>query len=202
MAYIIGRGRYARETYPEAAARSLMQMGFDQPLKTLLLAPSPAPPDVSVIPRDLLTPLMVVLPSVRPGNYLEVDFSGGFVNTLQAGPTIPVLGLAAVVNFAGVITPAAPAGPWNLIVNSTTAGSSPSTGNGDTGFNGRSLSLVEIPAGATTAVVQVGYIDFGTPAYTVGGTDAPLTHPGFTLKVSEWARNVVAQPGPMFLLPF
>jgi hypothetical protein len=180
-------------------------MGFDQPEKTQTLLPSPPLPGFGLLPRDaLLNPLMVVLPGVKPGNFLEIDYLGGFINQLSSPPPdFALLGLLAVVNFAGITAPAAPASGWSGAVSSTGAGSSAVTGNLDTGFNVSSKVLVEIPDGATDAVVQIAYLDLGAPGgYSIGGTDSPLSHPGFTLKASEWTSNVIAQPGPSFLLPF
>lgn len=78
MTYIIGRGRTARETYPEAvraAGGTILKIGFDNSVPTeagpALYPPGPATP----ILRDGVAPLQVTLTGFTPGNVVLVAMS-------------------------------------------------------------------------------------------------------------------------------
>jgi hypothetical protein len=76
MSRVIGKGRYATETYPERSGGGggLIQVGYAQQEKSRTLPPTTNPFDTE-IPSDPsgTVPLRVVFPSATPGNFLEVD---------------------------------------------------------------------------------------------------------------------------------
>jgi hypothetical protein len=75
MSYIIGKGRQARETYPEArtlaSGGTLVRAGFDNSVDTFVYPFAPATP----ILRLGTDPLQVVLTGFKPGNVILVAFS-------------------------------------------------------------------------------------------------------------------------------
>lgn len=178
----------------------LVQVGYDQPEKTQSL---PLSDPVSVIPRTAVVPgpaapLQVLLPGVVPGNFLEIDYQVALQNEGGIPGSIYIF---PVVNFAGSLV-LAPASGW-FVVNNGQASSGLVEASPGRSVPLRGLISVEIPPGATDAVVQLFYSN-DIPDFTIGGT-VPLIggSPGSTLKVTELEASVVSQPLPTpNLIPF
>lgn len=196
--HVIGRGRYAREVYPErSTARSgIIQVGYDQPIESLTV-----PPTLSggLFPRDVgSTPLRVVLPNVKPGHFLEVDWR---LNLLGGGggayPNEISFAASAIVTFDGSTTFP---GTFQFINDSQGSSSFGNFTTPDQEFESISaLALVLIPAGATIATVELFYASDGFVG--VDGTAKTPSGLSATLKATELSANVVSQPGPGNLSP-
>jgi len=179
---------------PLANATGLIQVGYDQPIKSQPLAASNG--FVTPVPRSATpTPLQVQLPNVTPGNSLEIDFSGEMLNQGEGGEPISFI---AVVSFDGN-TVFAPASSFFAVNNSQSGGNAQ---NGNL-VEVRCFASVVIPDGATIATVQILYDDLGAGVYSIFGTDTALAPgtPSITLKASEIAAASVSQPGPSSLIP-
>jgi len=196
--YVIGRGRYARETYPESprgGGVGCLRVGYDQPIEGLELPTTGLA--LALFPRDTAlptaNPLRVTIPGVTPGNTLEVDMRFNIFNVLPDPYDEDFVFLAiAIVTFDG--STAFP-GIFQMVMNSIAL---VSIGNllDDNGHSLSSLAAVEIPAGATTAVVEVVY--FATQNIGVPSKDGPAS---VTLKASEICASATAQLGPGELVP-
>ena len=192
MSRVIGRGRYATETYPERSGGGggIIQVGYAQNEKSRTLDPTVAPFDTE-IPMDIgAAPLRVVFSSVTPGNFLEVDIN---LNPNNTDAIAHEFSFVAAVSFA-----AAPVFPADFqIISNSVAGGSMAPG-----FQTyRSLSSVEIPVGATKATIAVPYNNANLAFITIYGTDSFAFTPGSWLKASEVAGSSVTQPGSGTLLP-
>jgi hypothetical protein len=168
-----------------------VQVGYDQPTETVTLPPVGP---TTVVPRNVaLEPLQVQLPDVTPGNFLEVDFRVTFQNTDEAAT---IAGVTAVVSFNGSTTLAAASGWFGINNCQVFFDDIPA---GDT-MSRDALACVEIPAGATTATVQLLFAtdNTGLQVFGIDEALAPGT-PGCTLKATEINADVVSQPGPSVL---
>ena len=201
MSFIIGRGRYARETYPQrggGGASSILQCGYDQVVgDTEVIVPSGA----GFFPRDVTgAPLRVILPNVTPGNFLEVDFRGCMEKEEAYYAQQAEFQSIVVVRFDGA--------PPDLPPSSDTfAIQDASTGHRDISetqqadpqpiFNVTTLAGVIIPDGAVAAIVQVLFEADG--AFAIDGDWEEATFA--TLKACEIAAGAIYQPGPGTLIP-
>lgn len=177
--------------------RGIVQVGYDQPIETLII-----PPGVGKYPRDLAgNPLKVVLPDVTPGNVLEVDWSSTLINLLDVSYVTSGLFYAlAFVTFDGS-EPTIPSATTFGVVNSY-AGSefnNPDVSTSDV-QSMRGLAAIRIPAGATIATVELFYVsDLDVEVTgTIQGT--PPSSAG-SLKVTELATQIVSQLGPGYPIP-
>lgn len=200
MSYIIGRGRYARETYPQRGGRGgIVQCGYDQVVG--IEDEVFVPPATAFFPRDLSgAPLRVTLPNVSPGNFLEVDFRSCMEKDSAYYSDQAEFTSVAVVRFDGAPPDPPPSPDTFAIVDG-------STGHRDIAeteaadpqpvFNVTNLSGVVIPPGATTAIVQILF------EATSGFIIEPSPEEGTfaTLKVCEMAAGAIYQPGPGTLIP-
>jgi hypothetical protein len=174
----------------------LVQVGYDEIIQSIVL-----PDDDAIVPRNAAgDPLRVELPSVTPGNYLEVDYRLNFQNVLEYYYTDPFeVQFAALITFDGTEPALDPLGPTTLlIVNSGSSIKLPPLGQ-DVGFgaNANGLAGVIIPADATSAIVELLY--GGGPLRFEIEDDPEEVEPGEnsgTLKVSEIGQGSVTQPGP------
>lgn len=175
---------------------AIRQVGIDQPIKTQTIPANGVIPSTSTIPRDAaLNPLRVVLPGVKPGNFLEVDLNLGVMlqgdGNLNTGGSVSI---QAVVSFDGsTVLP----GTFAFINNSSSFVES----DDNETTTARALAMVPIPDGATDATVEVTY--FSEFDITIVGTDAAAFEPegGATLKVTEYNAAFVSQAGPGSLVP-
>jgi hypothetical protein len=197
MSHIIGHGRYARETYPErgrGGSGGVLQVGYDQPIEALEVAPAALAP----FPRDLAgNPLRVALPGVTPGNTLEVDLRFNVKGTMSDYSADFDFAVIAAVAFDGSTTYP---GTFQVILNS--AASESTLLEDDSVHSLSSLAAVEIPVGATTAAVVVIFTT--TQLIRVDGVADVFANSEFlsaTLKVSEIAQSATAQLGPGDLFP-
>jgi hypothetical protein len=189
MSRVIGKGRYATETYPERSGGGggLIQVGYAQVEKTRTLPATVGPFDTEIPSNPSGTvPLRVVLPVVTPGNFLEVDVSLNVQN-----PDVPnanhEFSFGVAVSF--VAAPVFPA-DFLMIVNSVAGGDMAP------GFQTyRSLSSVRIPVGATKATIAVPYNNANLPLIVINGSDGFTSVPGSWLKASEIAGASVTQAG-------
>jgi len=193
--HIIGRGRYAREVYPErsAARLGLLKVGYDQPLDTQLLDIA-----ATVLPRSLIDPLQVQLLGVTPGNVLEVDCTASINNTDEVnGHGIVTI---AVVNFGAAPAPFGPGVGWfGIELSLATQLSLPLSGKGVAQL--RNFAAVRIPAGAVNATVQIFYVIDIDNTLMIFGSDSS-SGAMTTLKVSELSSLTVQQGAPpAFLVP-
>jgi len=183
---------------PLANRLGLIQAGWDQPEKTQPLPLTPPTPS-STLPRDIaFNPIQVQLPGVVPGNVLEVDYNVQLLN-FSDDTLIQVL-IIAIVSFNGVTLAVSGSGDFFLIDNTESSniiGFPPS--NPIAHFRG--LAAVEIPAGATTATIQLLYLVDQDLLAVLGGTDIGFV-PGSTLKATEYGSDSVPQNGPTVLVPF
>jgi len=194
MSKIIGKGRYATETYPERSGGGgggVIQVGYAQVEKPRTLPATAAPFDTE-IPSDPsgTVPLQVVLPTVTPGNFLEVDIN---LNVRNGDTAQHEFSFGAAVSFV-----AAPVFPSDflMIVNSVAGGEMAP------GFQTyRSLSSVEIPVGAIKATIVVPYDNANLALIAIDGTDGFPSTPGSWLKASEIAGSSVTQKGTGTLVP-
>lgn len=197
--HIINRGRYAREVYPErSTARSgIIQVGYDQPDTELVIPPTGF--SGALFPRDVNgTPLRVVLPGVKPGRFLEVDYR---LNLLGSGggdyANEILFAASAIVTFDG--STAFP-GTFQFINNSQSSSTFGNSTAPDEEFESMSaLAVVQIPAGATIATVELLYLSTGFVA--VDGATKNASGLSATLKATELSANIVSQPGPGNLSP-
>jgi hypothetical protein len=198
MGHIVGRGRYARETYPEAprgGGGAFPRVGYDQPIEKSVQLP-PSGPTVT-LPRDAAgTPLQVQIPGVTPGNYLEVDYN---VTGENASPTSG-LSVIPVVSFDGNVT-FAPSTSWFIIDNGQGAALMINSY-----ASMRGVVAVLIPPGATTATVQLWYeatlADAAAWVIRGIGSGSPAFNPGTSLKATERLAASVVQAGPSVLVPY
>ena len=185
-----GPGRW----FPLAAGGGgVIQVGYAQVEKPRTLPATAAPFDTE-IPSDPsgTVPLRVVLPSVTPGNFLEVDVSLNVQNP-DAPNAQHEFSFAAAVSF--VAAPVFPA-DFQMIVNSIAGGQMAP------GFQTyRSLSSVEIPVGATKATIAVPYDNANLLLILIYGTAGFSSTPGSWLKASEIAGSSVTQKGTGALAP-
>lgn len=198
--HIIGRGRYARETYPSRSAQTgVVQMGYDQAIAQFTILPTTS----AFFPRDGVgNPLRVILPGVRPGNTLEIDFRACLEKAEAYYYIINEVRTVAFVTFNGVapvLTPSATV----FAVQDSTSGHKESDVTPDSGdqpiFNMTALAAVVIPAGATIATVQ---IVLATAAGIIVDGSATQGDSRFaTLKCSELSSLLMSQPGPGALVP-
>lgn len=205
MARIIGKGRYATETYPERGSGSgsgsgaLIQVGYDGTVEEFEIASGN-----TYIPRNsALDPLQVTFPSFTLGNTLEVDFKlNGAVSAEE--PTTSQVGTQIAVSLDGGAT------FYTLTPSGTLMGVTTDSG-ADNIILLRSLDAIQIvdpmpvvvsgipgtiPVTASP-IVRVFY-QYGDDTMLVlinGGTDE-LTLPGAILKCSELAAASVFQ-GPL-----
>jgi hypothetical protein len=89
MSYIIGRGRNARETYPDRPSSSsgaIIRVGYDAIVEEFDLAEPGSP---TYLPRNVaLDPVQVTFPAFALGNTLEVDFKlNGIWSSETPGPS-------------------------------------------------------------------------------------------------------------------
>lgn len=199
MSHVIGRGRYAREVYPipRSGGGGFPRVGYDQPIEGLTLPPAfPA-----LFPRDVAgDPLRVTLPGVTPGNTLEVDLRFNVLTEpTEYDPAISSFAAMAVVTFDG--STAFP-GTFQAIVDSWAFEYVDIYGEEFGARSVSSLVAVEIPVGATTAVVEVLYVSESefqvSGANKKDGFDPPSSA---TLKVSEITAGATVQLGPGTLEP-
>jgi len=206
MSHITGRGRYARETYPQAnnaVAGAIIQTGFDQVETDDDLAILPTSGAIFFPRNEASDPLSVTLPGVTPGNYLEVDFracvqkNGSYYYEQQQ---VVILLYASFDGNPPVLVPSA---TTYLLQDGT-------TGHRDVGVtlegasqpvvNMTALVSVPIPSGATTAIVQV--VLATTAGIIINGTTDPgETELSTTLKCTELNAARVSQPGPGTAIP-
>jgi hypothetical protein len=198
MSHIIGRGRYARETYPQASRAqmggSIIQCGYDQNEKTQLLTD-----EIGFIPRDAAdppNPLQVVLENLTPGNFLDLDWS--FTSAYQDEGQNSM----AIVPFVffNNTDPPDPPDDW-FIVNS--AKDLKVIGDDDPLATMRGFAAFEIPPDVESVVVRLFFGQEVGESFLVTGLDfeedAVPAVP--TLKVCELAGSIVTQPGPTNLVP-
>jgi hypothetical protein len=150
-------------------------------------------------PRNVAgDPLRVQLPSVAPGNVLEVDFRFTVERIgLYYYDEAFEMDLFAVVRFDGA-EPVVPSDETFAIVNGSSGAAAPAL---ISPFDDRhSFGIVAnavIPAGATTAIVEILSAD--SSPYRVGGdVEQGLSA---TLKVSEFQPSFVTAAGPGTLVP-
>jgi hypothetical protein len=203
MSHIIGRGRYARETYPRRSrgGGAIIQCGYDQvvgsPEESITVPPSLT----AVFPRDVTgAPLRVTLPNVTPGNFLEVDFRACMEKEEAYYADQAEFNSIAVVRFDGAPPDLPPTpGTFGIMDSSTGHRDITNTEEGEQQpvFNVTNLVGVIIPPLAVTAIVQIFYE--ATSAFDV---DPALNEATFaTLKVCELAAGAIYQPGPGTLVP-
>lgn len=202
MSFIIGRGRYARQVYPERSAGigGVIQEGYDQVIDEgvdLVIPPSGG----AFFPRDLAAnPLRVTLPAVQPGNILEVDFRACLEKDNAYYYIQNEFGIVAFVTFDGNPPVLAPSATVFTIQKSTTGHREAAVtveGASQPIFNITTLASVVIPAGAVSAIVQLVYAASGA-VITTGVIDE---HPFATLKCSELSAIGVVPPVPGVLVP-
>lgn len=202
MSHIIGRGRYARETYPRRSRSggSVIQCGYDQVVGESEVL---VPPASGYFPRDVTgAPLRVIIPNVTPGNFLEVDFRACMEKDVAYYETQAEFQSVVAVRFDGA-PPALPPSPVTFAIQDA------STGHRDLGaptsqsqveqpiFNVTTLAGVIIPDGAVAAIVQVLF-----DAETGSIVDPDFDEATFaTLKACELAAGAIYQPGPGILIP-
>ncbi len=203
MGFLIGKGRYGRLTYPvpaHAAASSggaLVKAAFDQPPETVSY-PGAAPAFTATLDRTLAgAPLMVQLPNVTPGNILVVDFSGIDGRIVEIGDSAQAF--LPVVSFNGV-TLYGPGTGWFQISNALSFGTRGGLGAVVPGTI-RCYAAVVIPAGATTASVQIAYT--ATAGFFMAGLNLfAVGVPSCTLSAMELLAVNVQQPGPSVLVAY
>jgi len=173
----------------------LLQVGYDQPIEGLELPPAVG----ALFPRDVAgNPLRVTIPGVTPGNTLEVDmrFNIGAFQGAYDDPDFFFAALAVATFDGSTVFP----GVFQAIVDS--AASEAAAAQEESVHSLSSLAAVAIPAGATTAVVQVIYV--ASQQIHVAGANKKDIADGFfsaTLKVSEICKSATAQLGPGVLGP-
>lgn len=170
----------------------IIQVGYDQPIKTVTIGSSPPVP---VVPRDADgNPLQVILPGVTPGNFLEVDYR---ILLVLIGESDVAATFRAIVSFDGV-TPAVFPTNFFYLNNANTGGEGLAAV--DTPLVVTSLCLVEIPDGAVDAIVQIFY-QASDSGLQITGTDLSGSDTSScTLKVTEISADIVAQAGPSTLI--
>lgn len=211
MSHIMGRGRYARETYPRGgggALASIIQVGYDQVVTTLAQEDINIPAGVSqFFPRNVMgDPLRVTLPAVAPGNFLEVDFRAALLKDEVYYYIRNQVQTLALVTFNGVPPILAPSATVFVIQDGSAghADDEPTLNDGDQPvFPLVALAAVQIPAGATSAIVQI--LISTSAALIVSGfwnNQGDATHPELfaTLKLTELNGARVTQPGPGTLI--
>lgn len=178
------------------ADSAIVQVGYDEIVEEVTL------PDVggAFVPRNAAgDPLRVVLPDVQPGNYIEVDWRMWF-RSLSAYYYLDLdINFAVMITFDGSapsLVPG-PANPTLLLFNSSGGVDEVALNNPLTRkANCNALAVAQIPAGATTATVQVLY-DGGPVEFSVEvdeGEPAETQESAGTLKVTELSDPT--QPGP------
>lgn len=129
---------------------------------------------------------------MTPGNILRIGLTGNVCNG-SAGPlaftTVLVVSFNGNTNFA-------PATGFFNVDDSFFSQIAPASQEAVLG----GTKLVVIPAGATTATVQVTYDDGNTGSFLTFGIDSGGIEPGLNLEAWEISRNVFAQIGPTTLL--
>jgi hypothetical protein len=202
MSHVIGKGRYARETYPKASesvGSAIIQTGFDQ-VETGSDEDIVIIPDGSefFFPRNLaLDPLRVSLANVTPGNYLEVDFRACLEKNDSYYYEQGEVNLLFLVSFDGTPPVLAPSPSVYIMRSGYTSHRDLSvTAEEDDQpvFNLTGLVSAAIPDGATTAIVQVVAGTAG--GFLVSGDELRSQKLFATLKVSELNASRVTQPGP------
>jgi len=205
MSHIIGRGRYARETYPRrgsaGAGGALIQCGYDQVTGEEAVA---IPPVSGFFPRDNSgDPLRVTLADVVPDNFLEVDFRACMEKLGEYYEDQANFSCGAFVRFDGDPPDFSGDGNTFIIVDSSTGhvdispSVDPATGGLQPVFNVTNLSGVIIPYFAVAAIVQIAF----------GANVGFEVDPDFdvatfaTLKACEFAAGAIYQPGPGLLVP-
>lgn len=179
-----------------------IQDGYDQVVEALFV---PDTVDLAFFPRNADgDPLKVTLPDVRPGNFLEVDIRLNLAGAIGDGsyPTDFTFTALAVVTFDGT-DPAVPSTSTFFVLDSWTGSHfRDTTGEGITPDKQSmsSLCAVEIPDGATEAIVEVMYLSDGVLQVNSGTDLETNTGLGATLKVCEKGVNAVTQTGPGNLL--
>jgi hypothetical protein len=112
MAHIIGRGRQARETYPEpkaSGAGALVRAGFDNSTEDVIYPLNTTTP----ILRDANTALQIPLTGFRPGNLILIQFSVTGEDAVGSGPIsatmllTPSVDLGAGARFLDLQSPQA-----------------------------------------------------------------------------------------------
>ena len=203
MGYVIGRGRNARETYPDRSAGSgsgaLVRVGYDGVVEELNLL---SPEGTTTLPRNnALDPVQVTFPEFTLGDTLEVDFK---LNGSWSSET------SAIVDITTQVAVSIDGGA-NFFILSPSA----SLAEADPAENAvvllRSLDAIVIvdpmpvviagvPGTAPVTappIVRVFY-SFSGPEGTlrVNGSTDELTLPGAILKCSEISAAAVFQ-GPL-----
>lgn len=174
---------------PLADPDTIVQVGYDQAVESMLVPPGGGG---AFFPRNVAgDPLAVELPDVEPGNFLEVDIRFNLQAAIDdAYPTTFGWSFVAVVTFDGA-TPVIGNANTFFIIDSwgLSEFANPDVDTADA-QSMSSLAAVEIPDGATTAIVQVLYISDGDVLV------APEDALSATLKVSEMGVGLVSQAGP------
>lgn len=175
---------------PPIASGGIVQVGYDQPIKTVQFDTV----SDSVVPRDLSgTPLQVVLPGVTPGNFLEVEYRFVFLFS-GVGGSFAELFFRPVVSFDGSAV-----FPVNFFYMNNGEGGTTIENDGSL-RTVTQIVAVEIPVGATAATVQV-FCNCSDLGVHMGGVDGsnPEGSSG-TLKATEITADVVSQAGPSTLV--
>lgn len=180
-----------------------IQDGYDQVIEELFIPNTTG--DFALFPRNQVgDPVRVVLPSVRPGNFLEVDmrFTLQAATGDQSYPTNLFFNAIAVVTFDGS-DPTVPSATTFFIMDSWTGSFFNDLLGGEAPVADKrsmsSLCAVEIPDGATDATVEIIFLSDGV--LIVNGGNVNTVGLGVTLKATEKGVNAVTQPGPGSLVP-
>jgi len=107
MTYIIGRGRTARETYPEprtSGGGALVRAGFDNSTEDITYSISATPTPVL---RDANTSLAIPLTGFAPGNLILIQFSVTGEDAVGSGP----------INATMILTPSVDLGAGPRLLN-------------------------------------------------------------------------------------
>ena len=173
---------------PLADPDTIVQVGYDQAIENMIVPPSGG----AEFPRDIAgNPLSVTLPDVKPENFLEVDIRFNLKAALDAYYlTTFSWYFLAIVSFDGVDPVVGNANTFYIIDSFGISEFDDPDVDVPDAQSMSSLAAVEIPDGATTAIVQVLYFSDGD---VLVGTDSGLSA---TLKVSELGVGLVSQPGP------
>jgi len=195
--YVIGRGRYARETYdkPSQSAAFTLLSGYDCVVEDLALVSGA---DDAQFPRTPAgTPLQVVVP-VNAGDVLEIDWSFCFINASAVA--------ASIARFSSIVSfDPAPVFPADFsLVNPSGGGITVPivTLSGAERMHTRQISAVTCPSSGD-ATVQVMYT-FNADGGTLGVDGLKGSTEGRTsgwLVVRVVPPALVGQPPPSVLVP-
>jgi len=166
----------------------IIQMGFDQVLEKIELPATL----FDVVPRVAAPgtdPLRVILPGVTPGNYLRIQQTRTADYNAQEAEdgflvTVPVVSFDGSTVFPGT---------FSFIANAY-AGTQAILGQT---MSAAAHTFVQIPDGATDAVIELGFSALGVGIWDISGTDpdsllfAPY---GCRLEAWEVSSSVIAAP--------